>query len=227
MKTLTLSGWGQPHDALASIAPDATHFDYSHFQAPEDALKAIAQAAESHNYFIGWSLGGQLLVRAVAAGLIHPKKLVLIGAPFQFVKSENFPLGMPIDQFAKFRANYANNPLRTIHKSWELVAMGDKNLDEVKKHLAAFDKEAMLAKNWLHWLDNLNGFSCDTLDFSGFPPTLLLHGAQDKVVAHEQSHEFAKRIAKATNILLPDAGHAPHWHDKEIIKKHIRDHFSV
>ncbi len=226
-KILTLSGWGQPHDALALIAPDATHFDYSHFANVDDALAAIAEEAKNHDAVIGWSLGGQLATRAIAAGLMRPEKLVLIGVPFQFVKNETLALGMPQDQFQKFRDNYAKNPMRTIHKSWELVAMGDKNLDTVKANLEKFDKEAMLTKNWLHWLDNLNGFSCSSLDFSGFPHTLLLHGQRDAVVSHKQAEEFVKNIPQAKHILLEDAGHAPHWHDASRIRQHIQEHFSV
>jgi len=227
MKILTLSGWGQPHDALAAIAPDATHFDYSHFANVDEALAAISEAAKNHEAIIGWSLGGQLAVRAVANGLIFPKKLVLIGVPFQFVRNENLSLGMPQDQFQKFRDNYEKNPARTLAKAWDLVAIADANEDAVKAKLQQFDRAKMLEKNWLGWLDMLNDFSCETLDFSHFPHTLLLHGMQDAVVAYNQSKQFAKLVPQAKHISLPDAGHAPHLHDLELVQSHIKEHLDV
>ena len=65
MRTLCLSGWGQPADALASIAPDATHLGYTHHDNVADVLSAIAKEAARYDRIIGWSLGGQLAVRAV------------------------------------------------------------------------------------------------------------------------------------------------------------------
>lgn len=227
MKILTLSGWGQPYDALEPIVSSATHFDYSDFENVPDALGALAEVGKNYDALIGWSLGGQLAVRAISAGLIRPKKLVLIGAPFQFVRSDFLNLGMPQDQFQKFRDNYANNSARTLAKAWELVAIGDKNSEIVKEHLQKQNKDKMLAKNWLNWLDLLNGFSCNSLDFSNFPHTLLLHGAQDLVVSHNQAQEFAKNIPSAKHILLENSGHAPHWHDSAQVRKHILEHFNA
>jgi len=229
MKILTLSGWGQPHDALEPIAPSATHFDYSDFGNVADVLGALAEVGQNYDAIIGWSLGGQMAVRAISAGLIRPKKLVLIGAPFQFVRSDFLNLGMPQDQFQKFRDNYLNNSARTLAKAWELVAIGDKNSEIVKEHLQKYNKEKMLEKNWLNWLDLLNSFSCNSLDFNNFSrmDILLLHGAGDAVVSHNQAQEFVKNIPSAKHILLKDAGHAPHWHDSAQVRQHIERFLSA
>jgi len=233
MKTLTLSGWGQPHDALEPIVPSATHFDYSDFENVADALGALAEVGKNYDAIIGWSLGGQLAVRAISAGLIRPEKLVLIGAPFQFVRSDFLNLGMQQDQFQKFRDNYASNSARTLAKAWELVAIGDANSEIVKEHFQKHSKEkklmGILAKNWLNWLDLLSGFSCNSLDFSNFSrmDILLLHGAGDAVVSHNQAQEFVKNIPSAKHILLPDAGHAPHWHDSAQVRQHIEGFLSA
>lgn len=227
MKILTLSGWGQASDALSAIAPHATHFDYSHFETVDDAIFALAIEAKKHDAVIGWSLGGQLVVRAIAAGLVLPKKLVLIGVPFQFVKNDDLEIGMPADQFQKFRDNYAKNSARTLAKAWELVAVGDKNTHHIKAHLQNYNQAEMLTRNWLHWLDMLNGFSCKTLDFSNFPPSLLLHGENDAVVSHSQSHKFEKLIPQTKRVSIADAGHAPHWHDNQLIIKHIQEYIDA
>lgn len=215
--TVTLSGWGQPHDALHVIAPDAQHVDYAQYHSVEEALAAIPQA----DTVIGWSLGGQLAVRAVAAGLIKPKKLVLIAAPFQFVKTDMQSLGMGRDTYFKFYDNFARNALRTLHKAWELVHLGDTMSHYIRDHMEQHDKHMVLAGNWLRWLELLDGYSCEGLDFSRFPQTLLIHGEKDMVVDVAQSRHFASVLPRAELKLLPDAGHAPHWHDTDTIKQWI------
>ena len=231
MRILTLSGWGQPHNALADIVvdtvPEATHFDYSHYANIEDALTGIAAVAKNKDAVIGWSLGGQLAVRAISAGLMRPEKLVLISVPFQFVRSEAIKLGMPRDVFQKFRDNYEKNASRTLEKAWELIAIGDKNHDHIRAQLAKHTPEDILAKNWLRWLDMLDGFSCSDLDYSKFPSSLLIHGAQDAVVNYSQIHEFSKSIPHNKHIILPDAGHAPHWHDNRAIKQYVDEYLNV
>lgn len=227
MRILALSGWGQPHDALADIAPDATHFDYADYTTIDDALAGIAQEAKGHDAIIGWSLGGQLAVRAVAAGLMKPEKLILIAVPFQFVRNDNSRIGMPRDQFDKFRDNYAKNPQRTLKKAWDLIIMGDNNQEYVKNRLEKYDKTSVMDKNWLGWLDMLDGFSCFELDFRNFPPGLLLHGKQDAVVNHMQAIEFSKAIPQAEMISFSGAGHALHWHDTEMVKHHIEEFLHV
>ena len=219
---LTLSGWGQPHDALSHLAPTARHIDYARHQSVSAALLDIAHEPQP-DLVIGWSLGGQLAVRAIAAGMLKPRKLVLIAAPFQFVKTPQRPIGMPRDAFDTFRDNYRRNPQRTLAKAWELIAKDDTNADEVRTHLGKHEKHIVLEKDWLHWLDLLESFSCDGLHLAEFPPTTIIHGDRDLVVYPEQSLEFSKSIPHAKLISLSGCGHAPHWHDFERIKKAIHE----
>ncbi len=228
MKTLTLSGWGQQSGTLAGVVGGtATHFDYSGYKNIDEALSAIAKATDGHEVVVGWSLGGQLAVRAISKGLMLPEKLVLIAVPFQFVHSEAHKIGMPRDTFQKFRDNYKNNAARTLSKAWELVILNDKNHEQVRSQLEKYNKQRILEKDWLHWLQMLDGFSCSELDFNNFPQTLIIHGAQDAVVDHSQAQEFIKVIAQAQHIILPEAGHAPHWHDAGFVRKQIGDFLRV
>jgi len=225
MRVVTLSGWGQPHDALAAIAPEAYHIDYAKHDNVQNALAEIAE--HKSDIVIGWSLGGQLAVRAMAARAFTPSKLVLIATPFQFVTMPDKPLGMGRDTYRKFRNNYAKTPERTLNKAWELIYHGDKNADRVRAHLEKNDKKLALEKNWLFWLDALDGYSLHGEDLNYLPPTLLLHGDKDAVVAMEQSDLFARAIPQAKTVIFAGAGHAPHWHDTELVRRHIRDFANV
>ena len=220
-RIITLSGWGQPHDALATVAPNALHIDYARHHSAQAALLDIANHEVHPDIVIGWSLGGQLAVRAIAAGLLHPRKLVLISTPFQFVKNETLPVGMPADLFAKFRDNYARNPELTLTKAWSLIHKDDSNADTVREHLAAHDKKTILKHDWLRWLDLLESFSCSDLHLADFPPTTIIHGDGDLVVYPQQQSYFANAIPHAKSITLTGCGHAPHWHNSEFIKQAI------
>lgn len=221
---LTLSGWGQPHDALKSIAPGATHIDYAGYGSVEAALAAIADAGRGHDTVIGWSLGGQLAARAIAAGSLKPKRLVLIAAPFRFVGGE---IGMGPDTYKKFCDNYARNPARTLTKAWALIHQGDTHAGYVEKQLEAQDKNAVLQQDWLRWLDEMDGFSFSAIPLTGMPETLLIHGEKDVVVTPGQSRHFAKLLPQAKLITLAGAGHAPHWHDTQAVAAAIKEFMHV
>ncbi len=227
MNMLTLSGWGQPHDALSVIMADAEHFDYTNYKTIEKALEGIACKAHLHDVIIGWSLGGQLAVRTILKGLIRPKKLILVAVPYQFVQTDESKIGMPRDKFEKFRSNYENNPARTLAKAWELIALNDKNSDKVRIAMGKKSKDQMLEKDWLHWLDMLDGFSFKNIDLSLLPPTLIIHGTHDNVVDFSQSYEFIKSIPQARHIIIEGAGHAPHFFDETLIQKHIMEFLNV
>jgi len=224
MRIATLSGWGQPHDALSALLPGSHAIDYAPCESVEAALEMIGQQAHDYDALVGWSLGGQLAARAIAEKRIAPQKLVLIAAPYQFVQSPAGRLGMPRLTFDQFTSNFSRDPLRTLTKAWELVGYEDRFSDTVRSQLTAYSKQAVLANNWLNWLALLDGYSCDVLDFDHFPPTLLLHGEADVVVASAQSSQFAQRIPRAKISLWPGCGHAPHWHDTTRFKQLVSEH---
>lgn len=220
---MTLAGWGQPHDALSVLCPDATPIDYAGYANVGDALSAIAAEGRKHDTVVGWSLGGQLAVRAIAAGMMRPKRLVLIAAPYQFVETPELKVGMKRDLYDKFRHNYANNPGRTLDKSWALVALDDSREEAVRARLEQQDKAAVLQHDWLSWLDALNDYSCEGLNMTGFPPVLLVHGARDMVVSMEQSRYFSRQLPHAELRIVEGCGHAPHWHDTAAISAQINE----
>jgi pimeloyl-[acyl-carrier protein] methyl ester esterase len=163
----------------------------------------------------------------VAEGLLRPKKLALIATPFQFVATPEKSLGMGRDTYAKFRANYAKHPERALMKGWELIHKDDVNAAAVRAHLAQHDPQAVLQKDWLRWLDILDGFTFEGAALAHFPPTLLLHGDRDLVAEHAQSERFAQALPEARLITYKGAGHAPHWHDTKAVTQAITEFLHV
>jgi len=222
MRTVTLSGWGQPQDALVHLMPGSQAIDYAHAANASEAIRMIASVAKDAKRIIGWSLGGQLAVRAVAEGAIAPAQLVLIATPYEFVADV-----FGRETFEKFYANYKTNPKRTLHKAWELLHYEDSQSQYISDQLASFNKDAVLEKDWLRWLHLLGEFSCESLDFSRFPRTLLVHGTKDVVVPPDNSARMAKRIKGAQIELWEGCGHAPHLHDAARLQKRIEEHANV
>jgi pimeloyl-ACP methyl ester carboxylesterase len=228
MRTVTLSGWGQAHDALSVLEPHALHIDYAHAANAGEAMKMIAHLAHDAERVIGWSLGGQLAVRAIAGGFIKPKQLVLIATPYQFVQTHHDDTGMKRDEYDKFHDNYMKDPERTLTKSWKLISHEDMRKDYIELHLDELDRDEVLKKDWLRWLRLLEGYSCNVLDFEHMPPTLVVHGKQDVVVDSVQARIFANRLGEAARVSLwENCGHAPHWHDSNRLKKLIVEHANV
>jgi pimeloyl-[acyl-carrier protein] methyl ester esterase len=222
MQTLTLSGWGQPHDVLKDVAPDAKHVPYAACGSVQDALGLLRNYANVHTV-IGWSMGGQLAVRAVAEEIIKPERLVLIATPYRFVQSKPGDIGMGRTTYEQYRENLLNNSARTMKKSHALVAHDDEKKETVQGYIANASKK-LPEYDWHYWLEVLADFDCDAIDFSNFPPTLLLHGARDVVVEAGHSDMFHRKIPNAELVLFDAAGHAPHWHDENRVRELIRRH---
>lgn len=198
---LCLAGWQQKHDALANLVPDAIHFNYALYHDMEKMFSALPARTDMA---IGWSLGGQLLVRAMMAGYIRPKKLILAGTAFQLIADDYFVYGTKKEDFTILKADYIADAEKFLHYFNMLIAYGDKNAASIRKTL---NKDIMIEKNGLFWLEELEKTSFRGNDFSGFPPTLILHGEKDRVVHPANARKFAEQIPNSTLCLLPEYGH--------------------
>lgn len=224
MNIITLNGWGQPHDGLKVLAPNATHLFYSQHDSSTAFFNSFRHHAEPEiDVMIGWSLGGQLAVRLVAEGLASPRLLVLLGAPYQFVACGDFPAAMPPEMNAAFRDSYLANTHKTVKKFTGLIGKGDRLGKKVMTRLGEHQHSSASVKRWLPWLDELSNFSCSKLNFELFPPTLLIHGAQDAIVRSKHAEAFAEKLPQVHLEIWDGCGHAPHLHNTARIKALMKD----
>lgn len=216
-EVLALTGWGHPYDALKGVAPNARHLEYTHVASLDAALASLEQAAKNVHTVVGWSMGGQLAAYAIARKIIAPKKLVLIAAPYHFVALRGQSLGLKPDIYAQFAQNLKQKPERTFEKAYALVHHGDTRAAQVQ-HALADSHARRPSHDWEYWFGALKEVDFDTLDFSHFPKTHLVHGKADVVVDAKQSEYFAIRVPRAKVHLLDGCGHAPHWHDAKKVQ---------
>jgi len=212
MSTLCLTGWQQPADALSAIAPDdAEHFDYSAYNNADAMFKALPPTPQ---LAIGWSLGGQLLMRAISGGHVKPKMLILLAVPYQWVASSKFPGGFPKATVNEVRKKYRNDPVLMLKSLNALIALGDLRERQITRTL---NDGLAIWPNGAFWLEELISGSCDPLDFSAFPPALIIHGLNDKVIRIANAQAISARMPQAESLLWPRCAHAPHLHDAEAL----------
>lgn len=220
MSTLILSGWAQPADALAHITDDAATFDYSDYDTLDAAVDALKKRKPT--YAVGWSLGGVVVLKAIASGALAPKHVTLIGVPFQFVQSADYPHAMDRLTYNRFHTNYARDAARTKEKFLSLIASGDRDEARVLQSLRHHHDVENSAR-WLPWLKMLDSpFS--PMGGEIHVPTLIIHGDRDAIVAYQQAKKLAEILPNATVSLWKDVGHAPHLHDALRLRREIAMH---
>lgn len=98
--------------------------------------------------------------------------------------------------------------------------MNDKNATELTNNLEVTDENH---QNLIFWLDELERFSCHEIDFSDFPPTLLIQGAGDMVVHPNQAQIFKEKIPNLKLEILGNTGHAPHLGNLEKLREAVEN----
>lgn len=212
MDSITLTGWGQQYDSLHILAPDATAINYTPCDGIEPLFQLLQEKHQHCSIAIGWSLGAQLLVRAVAENILQPKLLVLLAPPFQYVASKAVPSGTNPLVFKTFATAFKHSPEGTLKQFAKLMGLHDSNKQTMFDTL---DTDPSHHNDWVRWLDILQEFSCNRINFTHFPRTLIIHGDHDTITHVEQSRLFAKHIPNAQLEIFHHCGHAPHLHDRQ------------
>lgn len=214
---MTFTGWGQPIDALAPLMPEGAtvqHIHYQHFEGYRELLPFLGK--RECDIVIGWSLGGQIALRAIAEGNIKATMLVLLATPFEFVASATNPTGMDSDSFNRFEQDFYRNPLKTQRKFTLLMNKGDSKSAALNKLATAC---LPTTEGGLIWLRELKHFSGTEHNLSHLPRTLIIQGIMDNVVNVEQAYMLHKHIPGSTITLLEDAGHMPHLHAPDMLRQ--------
>lgn len=217
---LTFSGWTQSPTSLQVVAPDALGVDYAAARNFDEVVDILPQ--READVVIGWSLGAVIARQLMQRGALKAQRFISIAAPYQFVRDAALHEAMPQDTFEQFYANYRDDTQRTVGRFAALVAKGDAKAKQV---LAAIEHHLQVsdASVWLPWLDRLRDYSARHHAYDALPRALIIHGVQDAIIPVRQAELLAAYLPDATLHLLPGAGHAPHLHDAQEVRRIVKE----
>lgn len=221
---LMLHGWGMHNGAWgrfsqrlgAGLAVQAVELP-GHGTAPYGPgpftaagfASALARASNATTW-LGWSLGGQLALRAALDFPERVQRVILFAAGASFIARPHWPWGMDPADFSRFRAAVEADPAGALRRfnGWQVA--GSKRSRETLKELNRRLGESVPGARALS--DGLDILG--SLDLSGELEALrcsvlLLAGAEDRLVAPESLRRTAALIPGAQFSLIPGAGHAP------------------
>ncbi|MGV8941097.1 MAG: pimeloyl-ACP methyl ester esterase BioH [Lysobacter sp.] len=189
---------------------------HGHARADDRAMEPVALARElvarvPGAVWLGWSLGGQIALRAA---LDHPDQvrgLVMVAASPRFVRSDDWPHGVGRTLFTDFGEALQRDFRGTLDGFLALEALGSATAqDELRKLRAqAFEHGEPSPRALLEGLRLL-----DTQDLRAeLPnlqvPSLWLSGSRDRLVPAGAMPAAAALAPQSRNVVIANAGHAP------------------
>ena len=232
-----IHGWGM-HSGMWMQARDllSQHFELHLVDLPgmgnsgnldvynlNTVAEEIVQKIPANSFVLGWSLGGLI---ATKIALITPiKKLILVGSTPCFVAREGWQHGMESDVFESFFAGAMQDYQSTMNKLLALMAMGSGNARTSSKILreALNLRPAANQQGLLGALDILRTDDLREALTSLEIPTLLIHGAHDKLASLSAAEWTVKALPNAELFVLQSAAHEPFISHPEIFSARVTE----
>ncbi len=174
---------------------------------PEWVARWLASLPLPETLAVGWSLGGMLLLEAVARFGVRPAQLVLMGVPAVFCQRPDFAGGQPpvvvramrravFQDPAPVLADFARRCLAPGEAAWQEEALDLFPPGQSPAHLAA-------------GLDYLLTADLRPLARRIPMPVTLIQGEEDAIVRPLLAAFLKENLPRARAVSLPGAGHLP------------------
>ena len=169
---------------------------------------------------VGWSLGGMLLLEALAIGNLTPSKVVLAATPACFCAGEDHPVGQPRAAVRALRRTVRQDPRRGLADfGGRCLAPGEADFREEILENFQYQGNGPDLASGLDYLLNTDLRP----QLAGVPPgTLIIQGDEDAIVPPEQAEILSQYLKDSQVIRLPGAGHAPFVTQAEAFNEVIR-----
>jgi len=173
---------------------------------------------------LGWSLGGQVAMRAA---LDHPDRiarLILLAATPRFVADDDWPHAMAMQDLSDFGAALLADPRATLLRFLSLQTRGMEGQKAMLQQL----RQTMLAAPPPHTsalsagLEMLLANDLRKAARQLRQPALIVHGALDTLSAPTAGAWLASALPDARHVELPRAAHAPHLSHAAEVAAEIR-----
>lgn len=161
---------------------------------------------------LGWSLGGQIALRLASLTKQRLSRLLLVATTPRFVADEEWGNGLAEGQVRIMARGLKRRFARTLEDFFN-QQFGEQEISEVRRqwlseHLSPMvippQQEAALGGLEILRTSDLR-MQLAELDM----PTLVMHGAEDKIVPSGAGRYLAQALPQARLQLLEQAGHAP------------------
>lgn len=184
----------------------------------------VQQLPERGATLLGWSLGGQIAMRAA---LDHPHRvarLILLASTPRFVMSEGWEYGMPLADLEDFGTALLADAHATLLRFLSLQTRGIPGQKVLLQRLRQILLAAPAAESGA--LAAGLAILCDTDLRAELPqlmqPALVLHGALDMLAPAAAGGWLAGNLRDAQHLELARAAHAPHLSHGEDVATAIR-----
>lgn len=229
-------GWGMNARVFDPLADRlAEHFDVRGFDLPghggrvaqavntlEAWADALAGALPDDANLLGWSLGGQVALRAALDRPAKVARLILVATTPRFVQDADWASAMDAADLAAFGDALLADPAATLQRFLSLQTRGTPGqkalLQRLRQALAEApepDPTALAAGLAILRDTDLRDDATRLTQ-----PTLVLHGALDTLTPAAAGAWLARNLRAAHHVELERAAHAPHLsHPDEVARE--------
>ena len=194
-----ISGWAHPASSLQHLANLLGDKVQAELLTWSDVVDTAARAPSIPPIVIGWSLGGMLALEMAASQCAAVRALVLISTTARFCRTEGYECGMPEAALESLRVALRDNAVNALRSFANQAALP-------RKRLYDLHPQGDLA-NLEQGLDLLRTKDLRESAASLCCPTLVLHGAEDRVIPVDAGRRLASSRPQGQFQVFDRVGH--------------------
>lgn len=220
---IVIAGWAHTPDMLEQlnsrlarefdVVPTSTGELWHRGSAAESSsryaagLAALIHERRGQALVAGWSMGGMIALETAFQHRTLIARLALIGATARFfLREDDFP-GIPVKQLRAMALEFRRHPEQTLRRFFKQVAAPGVEPEETLKHKVAA-ASGLAPEELSAGLDYLKQTDLRDCLPQIDVPTLILHGAEDRIVPCQAGEWLSRNLAGARWRPYPGAGHA-------------------
>jgi len=158
---------------------------------------------------VGWSMGGMLALQVAAWAPGKVLGLVLVSTTPKFIRSEDFPYGLPPALLKRLRKRIKSEGISAFHslifKKEKISGLAQISMEQAEKELSELAKADLR-----EILPEIKA------------PTLIIHGNQDKICLPAAAKYMEDKILNSKLVMMDGVGHAPMIEVPQLFNLHLR-----